>query len=208
MFDCGAPSSIWLKIAIILILSHGVTLASDDGETDAEGNPLLFEAEDEGQKCSYFYNERSPTNEGGLVNCTWYKTKACCKRTEVTSVFAAMDPLYGATKLCRNYINYLMCFFCSPDQGKFYKSNKVNVCLDYCESLYEECKNAGFSNMLIGEAYANGTSFCEAQNFEVVENADCFKFDPNVFGSSVKMVPLSILIIFMISVFAREINIF
>ncbi|GFS17901.1 voltage-dependent calcium channel subunit alpha-2/delta-3-like [Elysia marginata] len=150
-------------------------------------------------------NERSPQPEGGLVNCTWYTSKSCCKRTEVTSVFAAMDPLYGATKLCRNYINYLMCFFCSPDQGRFYKSNKVHVCLEYCESLYEECKNAGFNNMLIGEAYANGTSFCEAQNFEVVENSDCFKFNPNVFGSSMKITPLSLQAFFMLSVFSRKV---
>ncbi|CAG5127674.1 unnamed protein product, partial [Candidula unifasciata] len=143
-------------------------------------------------------NNRYPALEAGLVNCTWYSNKACCKRTEVTSVFSAMDPLYKATKLCRNYINFLMCFFCSPDQYKFYKPNtKAMVCLDYCESLYEECKTAGFNKTLIGEAYANGTAFCAAQNFHVTENADCFKFDPTVFDQShrVSSVSLHLLVV-------------
>uniref|UniRef100_A0A2C9LYG6 Folate receptor-like domain-containing protein n=1 Tax=Biomphalaria glabrata TaxID=6526 RepID=A0A2C9LYG6_BIOGL len=153
----------------------------------------------EKHKCTYFYNNRYPNAEGGLINCTWYTANSCCKRTEVTSVFSAMDPLYGATVLCRNYINYLMCFFCSPDQYKFYRANKkVSVCLDYCESLYEECKTAGFNKSLIGEAYGNGTAFCAAQNFEVVDSADCFKFDPKVFGSSNRLFPvLPVLLLFV-----------
>ncbi|CAL1532392.1 unnamed protein product [Lymnaea stagnalis] len=169
---------------------------------DTEGGVIYREKskyEEKRHKCTFFYSNRFPAYEGGLVNCTWYTSKACCKRTEVTSVFSAMDPLYGASVLCRNYINYLMCFFCSPDQHKFFKANKkVSVCLEYCESLYEECKSAGFNKTLIGEAYTNGTAFCAAQNFEVAESADCFKFDPNVFGYSTYPVPWPALLIFLL----------
>ncbi|XP_059172829.1 uncharacterized protein LOC131953599 [Physella acuta] len=155
-------------------------------------------------KCTYFYDNRSPLYEGGLVNCSWYTSKACCKRTEVTSVFSAMDPLYSASVLCRNYLNYLMCFFCSPDQYKFYTPNKkVAVCLDYCDSLYDECKTAGFNKTLIGDEYANGTAFCAAQNFEVQEGADCFKFDPNVFGHCTKMIAWPLLTVLTFQVFVK-----
>ncbi|BFZ24006.1 hypothetical protein BsWGS_27045 [Bradybaena similaris] len=111
-----------------------------------------------------------------------------------------MDPLYKATKLCRNYINFLMCFFCSPDQYKFYtlKNRKAEVCLNYCESLYEECKTAGFNKTLIGEYYANGTAFCTAQNFLVSENADCFKFDPKVFGHSNRLCPMTLQLLVLV----------
>ncbi|GFN74273.1 voltage-dependent calcium channel subunit alpha-2/delta-3-like [Plakobranchus ocellatus] len=195
------PYRLWFwRIAywLAFMFAFMLVLAETTEDVDSEGNPLLFEKEE--HNCTYFYNARSPSPEAGLVNCTWYTSKSCCKRTEVTSVFAAMDPLYGASELCRNYINYLMCFFCSPDQEKFYKLNRVHVCLDYCEALYEECRSAGFNKILIGEAYANGTSFCEAQNFAVVENAECFKFNPNVFGGASSLTPMSlqILLIFFV----------
>lgn len=35
---------------------------------------------------------------------------------------------------------------------------------------------------LPGDVYQNGTSFCEAQNFHVIDGKqNCFKFDPGVF---------------------------
>lgn len=37
-----------------------------------------------------------------------------------------------------------------------------------------------------GREYKNGTSFCEAQNFEVVDGGNCFKYDPKVFGTGFK----------------------
>ncbi|XP_012939510.1 uncharacterized protein LOC106012129 [Aplysia californica] len=164
---------------------------SHDHHDDEEGLPPYDVDEVEKHECTYFYSDRFPEEEGGLVNCSWYTSKSCCKKSEATAVFSAMDPLYSASLLCRNYINYLMCFFCSPDQYKFYKSNqKVMVCPDYCDAMYEECKTAGFQKTLIGEEYSNGTAFCEAQNFDVVDSADCFEFDPNVFGSSVTPGPV------------------
>jgi len=60
--------------------------------------------------------------EPGLVNCSWYVSNSCCKRTEVTSVFSSnMLPLYEANIDCRNRMNYMMCYFCSPDQFHWYK---------------------------------------------------------------------------------------
>ena len=58
--------------------------------------------------------------QGNLINCSWYADNACCQRTEVTSVFGDMYPLYGASTACTNHLNYLMCYFCSPEQYKWY----------------------------------------------------------------------------------------
>jgi Folate receptor family len=58
--------------------------------------------------------------ESNLVNCTWFASNSCCKRTEVTSVFGEMYPLHGATRECSNQLNYLMCYFCSPHQYQWY----------------------------------------------------------------------------------------
>ncbi len=59
--------------------------------------------------------------ESGLINCTWYKANSCCKRTEVASVFADMFTLNEASNQCMNLMNYMMCYFCSPDQYIWYR---------------------------------------------------------------------------------------
>ena len=65
-------------------------------------------------------DERYPKVEKGLANCSWYEDDACCKRTEVASVFESMFTLHQASRQCRNMMNYLMCFFCAPDQYLWY----------------------------------------------------------------------------------------
>ncbi|XP_050413286.1 uncharacterized protein LOC126827793 [Patella vulgata] len=155
--------------------------------------PLAYSAmevtyEEDKQNCPYFLENKEyqrfavPTH--GLVNCSWYSHKACCKRTEVTSVFSKMYPLYEATKTCSNMMNYLMCYFCSPDQHIWYKQ-RARVCTDFCTNLFEECKSASYNGKKLGSEYENGTSFCEAQDFSVVEG-NCFKYDPKVFDGAVQ----------------------
>ncbi|XP_025082769.1 uncharacterized protein LOC112557241 [Pomacea canaliculata] len=152
---------------------------------------VSYETE-ERKPCTYFYSDRVAKPEGGLVNCSWYSNQACCKRTEVTSVFSNIEPLHSATRACRNQLNYLMCFFCSPDQHLWYIDQKLRVCAKYCKSLYEDCRNAGVGNQIIGKEYSNGSAFCEAQNFEVVEGASCFEYDPDVFGIGTFLIPTAL----------------
>jgi hypothetical protein len=41
------------------------------------------------------------------------------------------------------------------------------------------------SILLSGDIYLNETSFCEAQNFHLIEGKkNCFNYDPTVFGST------------------------
>ncbi|XP_060555180.1 uncharacterized protein LOC132716051 [Ruditapes philippinarum] len=157
----------------------------------------VIEYHEDTKPCTYFGNTRVAKAEGGLVNCSWYSHNACCKRTEVTSVFSNMLPLYMASKDCRNHINYMMCYFCSPDQYHWYKDGKVNVCEKFCQSVYSSCKDAFYNGTRIGESYKNGTSFCETQNFKVVNSKYCFKYDPTVFDAATSLQQSDLLLCFL-----------
>ncbi|CAH1773573.1 unnamed protein product, partial [Owenia fusiformis] len=152
--------------------------------------------EDDKRPCTYFESSRYASPESGLVNCSWYSEKACCKRTEVTSVFGGMLPLHDATVDCRNKINYMMCYFCSPEQHRWY-DKKAYLCSSYCTDLFESCRTADYKGKKIGEAYSNGEAFCEGQNFAIADGSrPCFDFDENVFGTAIELThnPIAILI--------------
>lgn len=138
--------------------------------------------------CTYFESHRYAIPELGLVNCSWYAQKSCCKRTEVTSVFSKMLPLYGASQGCQNQLNYMMCYFCDPNQYIWYNidtEHKVHVCADFCRMVYRSCRAAQYNGIAIGDKYLNETSFCEAQNFHLIEGKkNCFNYDPTVFGKT------------------------
>ncbi|XP_045162508.2 uncharacterized protein LOC123527233 [Mercenaria mercenaria] len=150
--------------------------------TCALSKDTVIEYHEDTKPCTVFENTRVAKAEGGLINCSWYSHNACCKRTEVTSVFSSNSlPLYMASQDCHNHINYMMCYFCSPDQFHWYKEGKVHVCEKFCQSVYTSCKDAFYNGTRLGEAYRNGTAFCETQNFKVVNSKYCFKYDPTVF---------------------------
>ncbi|XP_077861598.1 riboflavin-binding protein-like [Saccoglossus kowalevskii] len=154
--------------------------------------------------CSYYGDSRYASPEASLSNCSWYSQSACCKRTEVTSVFGGMYSLYGASTACQSRLNYMMCYFCSPAQGEWY-DNHVRICMEFCDDTYTNCMNAKYNGHTIGEKYRNGRHFCESQQFEVVHSKQgCFDFDPGAFGSST----MSALhkVVFLISVFVSILN--
>nr|XP_006824546.1 PREDICTED: uncharacterized protein LOC102807164 [Saccoglossus kowalevskii] len=149
-------------------------------------------------------DSRYASPEASLSNCSWYSQSACCKRTEVTSVFGGMYSLYGASTACQSRLNYMMCYFCSPAQGEWY-DNHVRICMEFCDDTYTNCMNAKYNGHTIGEKYRNGRHFCESQQFEVVHSKQgCFDFDPGAFGSST----MSALhkVVFLISVFVSILN--
>lgn len=129
---------------------------------------------------------RTPKEAYSLSNCTWYKEQSCCRHTEVTSVFNSMMPLETTNEKCYNLMNYLMCFFCSPEQEFWYHSDRLHICNPYCEKIYDTCKDAKYNGKTIGETYTNGEKFCEAQLFKVVKSQKerCFDFDQKLFGTS------------------------
>lgn len=165
---------------ILVFVAFFLSLTHYSGQVEVE-----YQVENK-QQCTYFGRDREAKIQRGLVNCSWYVNKACCKTTEVTSVFSTMMPLYGASKACQNQMNYMMCFFCDPDQHTWYNEEtgkKVHICADFCRSVYQSCKTAEYEGSDIGDYYQNETAFCQAQNFHLVEGKkNCFNFDPTVFG--------------------------
>ncbi|XP_019628146.1 PREDICTED: uncharacterized protein LOC109472735 [Branchiostoma belcheri] len=132
--------------------------------------------------CTYYYDARYSEPQGNLANCTWYSNNCCCRRTEVTSVASSMYPLFGATQKCRNVLNYMMCYFCSPEQYLWYYDNRVHVCGRFCELVYRECGSASYEGVAIASAYESGWDFCQAQTYLVSDELPCFDYDPKVFG--------------------------
>lgn len=65
---------------------------------------------------------------------------------------------------------------------------QVSICLKFCEEMHEKCKQAEYGGRLIGDIYKDGKSFCEAQDFQVINsNQQCFDFDPTPFSESIKL---------------------
>ncbi|CAF1049888.1 unnamed protein product [Didymodactylos carnosus] len=142
---------------------------------------------------------RHPAIQADLINCTWYKSEACCKRTEVASVFESMFTLHQCSTKCRNMINYMMCFFCDPNQFLWYIKRKVKVCGSFCNQLHKECKNAEYNGNVISVQYKSGKEFCEAQNFQVT-SSDCFDFDENVFSKTMSFLKFKSYFLFILQI--------
>ena len=128
--------------------------------------------------------DRTPAEAYSLSNCTWYRENACCKRTEVASVFSEMPALLTSDKGCYNRMNHLMCYFCSPKQSLWYNQT-LSICRSYCDEIFSYCGSAKYNGQSIAKNYENGKKFCEALAFNVVankkESKNCFDFDPDLF---------------------------
>lgn len=128
-------------------------------------------------------SERKPKEAYSLSNCTWYRERSCCTRTEVTSTFLGMPHIATSSEDCRNHMNYMMCYFCSPDQYKWFKDGKLRMCKSFCDDIFSHCKDAEYNGKTIDSTYSSGSDFCKAQYFQV-EDSDCFDFDDTLFGSA------------------------
>ena len=134
--------------------------------------------------CSFF-NNRAPKAQPGLKNCTWFKENSCCQEQEIKATFDRMKPLKGASVECQKYINYLMCYICAPNQNLFYREERLTVCVEFCDKLYDACKNAFLKGSVIHKLYQTGTAFCLSRRFQVEAGTDtCFRFDEKLDTSS------------------------
>ena len=135
--------------------------------------------------------ERRPKEAYSLSNCTWFRERSCCTRTEVTSTFAGMPHLDTSSDECRNHLNYMMCYFCSPDQYLWFRQDKLHICKSFCDDVYAHCKDAKYNGKKIGSAYSDGGDFCKGQSFSVLdEDSDlCFKYDQTLFGAASLLLP-------------------
>lgn len=126
--------------------------------------------------CSFFSN-RAPSPQPALTNCTWFKEYSCCRDNEVRLIFSQVRPLIGSSDECTAFINVLMCYVCSPLQFAFYRSERLHVCLSYCDRMYKACATALMKGIPVGEIYANGREFCLSRRFEINDtynSSTCF----------------------------------
>lgn len=129
------------------------------------------------QYCPYFQN-RAPSPQPSLENCTWYKEKACCLNEELAIIFSNLLPMAGADKKCLEALNHLYCYVCSPEQSNFFTRDMLTVCEESCDIVYAKCANALLKGVPWRELYSNGTEFCAARKFRVEKSAtgQCFDF--------------------------------
>ncbi|CAF4713937.1 unnamed protein product, partial [Rotaria sp. Silwood2] len=129
--------------------------------------------------CSFFSN-RAPSPQPALTNCTWFKKNSCCHDNEVRLIFSQVRPLIGSSSECTRFINVLMCYVCSPLQHVFYRSERLHVCLSYCNRMYKACATALMKGIPVGKLYANGREFCLSRRFEINDiynSSSCFSDD-------------------------------
>ena len=129
-----------------------------------------------------FFNNRAPSPQPSLNNCTWFKENSCCQQQEIAATFSKMKPLPGASQRCQQHINHLMCYVCSPNQHLFYKKERLTVCMDFCEVLLDACRDAILKGSKIGSLYHTGDEFCRSRGFLVNTSANgaCFTYDKTI----------------------------
>ena len=128
--------------------------------------------------CSFF-NNRAPSTQINLKNCTWYKENSCCLQREIESTFSQVKPLIGSSNACQTYLNNLMCYICSPRQYKFYGKERLTVCIEFCDEMYSACSEAELKGSKISEIYLNGSEFCKSRRFNIDsrKNDNCFYYE-------------------------------
>ncbi|KAL4240041.1 hypothetical protein ACF0H5_000836 [Mactra antiquata] len=53
--------------------------------------------------CSFF-NNRSPSPQTNLRNCTWFMKNSCCKQEEIDATFGTVKPLPGSSPQCQRWL--------------------------------------------------------------------------------------------------------
>ena len=105
--------------------------------------------------CSFF-NNRAPQPVTNLKNCTWYRNSSCCLQREIDATFGQVKPLRGASPRCQLWLNYLICYICSPDQNHFYRRERLTVCEEVCDGFLQACGDAMADGKRISETYNTG----------------------------------------------------
>ena len=71
-----------------------------------------------------------------------------------------------------------MCYICAPNQYKFYGKERLTVCRQFCNKMYEACADATLKGSKINEIYDNGEEFCKSRRYIVddMEKDKCFYY--------------------------------
>ncbi|XP_020900654.2 uncharacterized protein LOC110239284 [Exaiptasia diaphana] len=146
--------------------------------------------------CPYFKN-RAPEPQPDLRNCTWYREKSCCLSKELDIILEDIPPPTGANQKCLKMLNYLMCFVCAPNQNVFYKDERLTVCIDFCNELFDACGNAYLKGSKIRDFYLSGTDFCLSRKFKVSAEKDVCYSPYNEDESSASSTQINVLFLML-----------
>ncbi|CAH8386132.1 unnamed protein product [Eruca vesicaria subsp. sativa] len=142
-----------------------------------------------------------------LNMCNVFHDKTCCSASSrMLSVSLALQNLatHGeASKDCLYLFELLECSICHPDVGV--QSGPLRICASFCDSVFEACSDAYFSThdqVIVpcgasngtticekaSELETNGTAFCEAVGFTVVQTPDDDSVEAPCYGSKTVLV--------------------
>ncbi|KAJ4886128.1 hypothetical protein Rs2_25876 [Raphanus sativus] len=122
--------------------------------------------------------------------CNVFHGKTCCSASSgMLSASLALQNLAAhgdASKDCLFWFELLECSICHPDVGV--QSGPIRICASFCDSVFEACSDASFSSNTqvvvpcapsngticekASKLVTNGTAFCEAVGFTVLQGAD------------------------------------
>ena len=173
---------LFILVGISLAISMQMVVGGESGYSVGQVQMQITATE---QYCSFF-NNRAPSRQPTLKNCTWFKENSCCLQREIDATFGKVKPLQGASEDCQRYMNYLMCYICAPNQNLFYSGGELSVCNDFCDKFYEACSSAILKGYVISELYNSGYDFCKSRQYRVGSYTDirCFRYSDFTVRSS------------------------
>ena len=142
----SSPDSILFRL-ILLTLLFSFSSCANESINASNAVPDRY--------CSFF-NNRAPQPVTNLKNCTWYRNSSCCLQREIDATFGQVKPLRGASPRCQLWLNYLICYICSPDQNHFYRRERLTVCEEVCDGFLQACGDAMADGKRISETYNTG----------------------------------------------------
>ena len=147
-------SSSFSSFAVFLALPFLLLFGTRAGASETAVNASHAVPE---RYCSFF-NNRAPRPVTNLKNCTWYRNSSCCLQREIDATFGQVQPLRGASPQCQLWLNFLICYICSPDQNHFYRRERLTVCEEVCDGFLQACGDAVADGKKIQETYKTGES--------------------------------------------------
>jgi hypothetical protein len=121
-----------------------------------------------------------------LATCTWYNSPdySCCSVDDSQSLKESWESATGTFTngtmnayirkvltstiyaSCVDKVHKFVCWHCAPSQTNFLELSlgslkpNLRVCPDYCDSIYESCKNLPIEGGLLREKYSSGEDVC------------------------------------------------
>ncbi|XP_066292628.1 uncharacterized protein [Branchiostoma lanceolatum] len=176
--------------------AKGLDTAVDDNKKDVMSTPArsLVTSEatpkesltEEAHYCPFF-NNRAPSAQPNLRNCSWYQPRSCCLQREIDIIFRATYPLSAASDECRKQLSFLYCYVCDPAQNTFYSYETLTVCETFCDRIFAACGSALWKGSSMKSVYSSGRDFCLRRSFRVgsVSKGRCFHHEEEVVVSGI-----------------------